>query len=212
MKHIVSFMLCIALVFCAVSGLADLLTPSSPPPAIGTVTIVKSGYMNAYERDDKKSPVVFRVHHGERYLCTEETENGFYAICFLNGSIVYVPSDEKSTSLERGVTDAVTFSTCGLFDLFFVETTKKVDAYSQPKTGGQTRREDTDSTSTYYLKTGSIVQCFGKTVRENKEWYAVCPLELAHNRVPEILWVLASDCAVQFGDPDANIIPDWWYD
>lgn len=179
-------------------------------PYIGTVEIVTSGYMHAYKSNDKKSGIVFNVHHGERFLCTGETDDGWYAIKFIDGTIGYV--SQNDTSLERDVTDAQTFSIAKYSFWFTVKTSKKVTVYSQPKSSGGSRRESGDNSYTYFFYSGEELNCFGKTTHQDKEWYVLWVTGMGSNNTPEIVWVLASECVVVRGNPDANIIPDWWYD
>jgi len=177
---------------------------------VGTVRVEKAGYMNAYNSDDTKSGIIFRVHHGERFWCTEETENGWYGIQFIDGTTGYVnPND---TALERGVADDQAFSLyTQLFnEMFMVKTVRRADIYSQPKSSAQTRRESQDATTTFYFNAGTEQRCFGKATRENRDWYVF--LALGQGGVPEIVWFLASDCEVLEGDPDENIVPSSWYD
>lgn len=179
--------------------------------AIGTVSIEKSGYMNAYNSNDTKSGVAFRAHYGERFLCTEETGDGWYGIQFIDGTIGYVL--QKDTALERGAKDETFSSITMLFNPFTVKTVKDATVYSQPKASAKTQRDSRDgSSSTFYMRRGAEVMAFGKTERENKEWYVFLAAGLPNNSIPEILWLLAGDCQVVEGDPDANIIPSWWYD
>ena len=177
---------------------------------IGTVSVVKTGYMNAYVSNDKKSGIIFRVHRGERYLCKEETDDGWYGILFLDGNIGYIL--QEGTALEHGVTDEQTFSTLAGDCVFSIKTTKKATVYSQPRTRAQSQRESGGNTNTFYFSFGTQLNAFGKTVREGKEWYVVYISGQGNNKTPEIIWLLASDCEVLEGNPDANIVPDWWYD
>lgn len=177
---------------------------------IGTVAIEKSGYMNAYKRNDKKSGIVFRVHRGERFSCMEETEDGWYRIQFIDGSFGYV--SQEGTALDRDATDDITFSSPNLAGVFDIRTTRRATVYSQPRGRAQSKRETADGEYTFYMKTGMKMTAFGKTVREEKEWYVIRIAGQGSNNVPEIVWLLASDCEVLHGDPDVNIIPAWWYD
>lgn len=188
-------------------------SPSQPPAAsdkLGTVEIVKSGYLNAYTSNDKRSGIVFRVHHGERFLCTDVTDDGWYGIEFIDGTVGYVL--QADTALERGVTDAVTLSSAKTAGIFKIRTNKKSVVYSQPRAKAQSKRETADGHYTFHFNAGSEMTAFGKTFRENKEWYVMLIAGQGSNNIPEIVWLLADDCEVLEGNPDGNIIPDWWYD
>ena len=198
------------------AALGKIASVSTPKPAfspyIGTVEIVKSGYLTAYYGSNTNSGEAFRVHHGERFLCLGETDNGWYEIEYLNGDIAYVSGKNGAVALESYATDGVTFSTCEDDDVFLIVTVKKADVYSQPKSGGQTKRESGGSSSTFYLPAQTELYCFGKTYRQGKEWYVLLLAGHGNSNVPEISWLQADDCLVLEGNPDNNIIPGWWYD
>ena len=194
----------------ALQALYDQLYELLYGESIGTVTIVKTGYMDAYTSNDKKSGIVFRVHRGERFLCKDETDNGWYGIQFVDGTIGYV--SQEGTALERGVADAQTLSTVDGDSIFTIKTVKRATVYSQPRARAQSKRDSGGSSSTFYFNSGTQLNSFGKTHREGKDWYVLYISGQGGNNVPEIVWLLASECEVVDGDPDANIIPSWWYD
>ena len=175
---------------------------------IGTVQIEKSGYMNAYESNNTKSGIAFRVHHGERFWCKEETADGWYAIAFVDGSVGYVP--EKGTALQRGVLDEAAFSAISDDNIFTIRTTGKATVFSQPKSGGESRRESGGSTSTFYVPSGTERICFGRTYRQNRDWYV--SVAINQSNVLEIMWLRAADCEVLKSEQDVFTIPAWWYD
>lgn len=194
-----------------------LPTPRTTPrptatkaPYIGTVSIRKSGYMSVREGSSSDSTIIFRVHYGERYLCTGVDRNGWYAILLPTGDIGYVTNDTDYTSFAQD-TSSKTLSTVN--SEFIVRAlNKQTYLYSQPKTSAKTRRVSSNGTeTTFYFEKGTLLACYGKTVRNNQVWYMLQPVYV-DDQIREILWLPSGSCELVSGNPDANIIPDWWYD
>lgn len=178
---------------------------------IGTVVITKKGYQSA-RKSSTDSTVVFRVHYGERYLCTGDTGNGWYKIVLPDGRTAYVSSNPENTSLLSDEVEEKTLSNVNtLWAPFFkIKSNKKLDVYSQPKSSAQSRRVSSDGVeTTYTYPKGTTLYAFGKTTRGNKDWYLV---QSINEGIDELAWVLAADCEVIYGSPDNFLIPDWWYD
>lgn len=199
------------------SVLAQISVPSlvSPaptePPYIGTVVISKKGYQSVRE-SPTDATIVFRVHYGERYLCTEDTGDGWYKIVipeFPSSTFGYVSGKPENTTLLRNEIGDITMSDTGSF--FMIQTKKRVFLYSQPKNNAQMRRisGDKSSETTFYYPKDTMLTAYAKTIRGGKDWYLVIG---NNNGVMEPGWMAAADCEVLFGNPDAKLIPGSWYD
>ncbi len=174
---------------------------------IGTVVITKKGFQSA-RASSSDSTIVFRVHYGERYLCTGIVD-GWYEILFPTGDYGYVSASAENTALQRGEISEETLST--VVSTFNIRANKKTDVFSQPKSSAQMRRVSANGTteSTFYYTKGTELLAFGMTTRSNKDWYLLLG---NNNGVRELCWVQAGDVTLISGTPGDKVVPGWWYD
>jgi len=192
----------------------SLPDPDEPPsPYIGVVKIGRASnksYTEAREGPSANADILYRVHYGERYLCTDKIGSDWYEIELYTGETAYVLS--TFVSIVSRDTDELTLSDNNFpwAGGFSFKLNAKADAYSQPKSGAQAKRYRSDgSVTTFYFNKGMTLTCAAKTTNGRDTWYML----LADNDgISELFWVKASTGKVTEGDPDYAIIPISWYD
>ena len=170
---------------------------------IGTVEIVKSGYMNVREKPSTDSKTVFRVHVYERYLCISKN-SGWYQILLPTGDTGYVSSSASNTSFSSS-TSGITLS--NVPSTFSVQLTGQTYVYSRPGVKSL-RRDNNGNETTFYYNKGTKINCFGSTNVKGQTWYL---LVSTNSNIPEIAWIEASKAIVLSGNSQSNVIPASWY-
>ncbi len=184
--------------------------PPAEPSNISIIVITRPGYQ-IVRKSPTDSTIMYRVHYGERFLCTANNGDGWYGIRLPDGKEGFISSAGDHTQLRVVPSNELTMSFLRASLTVTANTT--LTLYLQPNTAFELKRPVDYSPwmAAYCFYKGDELPVCGKATSEGREWYLIRGGGIDDEG--ELMWVLASGCKTKIGTPKSiTTIPLSWYD